>query len=281
MPRGNLKDHYGTLGIRRNATATEIKQAFRVLASELHPDHNPGNKRAEERFKEVQEAYSILSDRDKKRKYDLQRRIFASQNASREHTTARGTRYRQQADETFVREPTSKKSRGNWFSRFFGPLEYQRRLNVRLTLEQAFRGGPTTLPVPGDAAIRVVLPEGIRNNYTIRIKDVSTPPLLVTFQIDEHPVFRLHKNNLILKDALKVDAISAMLGHTYQVPHPGGKPLTITVPPGTQPGTVLRVPGKGARDGDMLVTVEVVIPNNLTSSQREKLRQWAKSAGLP
>ncbi len=283
MTRGKPKDYYKILGIQHDATGADIKHAFRALAKRYHPDHNPGDKRAEEYFKMVQEAYGVLSDRDKKSTYDHKLRVYETVNQFRREartTTPRGTNFERRADGTFVRRATPPTRSGSWFSKLFGDMEYKRRITKTLSFEKAFRGGPVTILVPQDKPVRVTLPEDIRDGYAIRIKDVTGPPLHVTFKVAPHESFRMKGNDLVSAETLQVGAMAAMLGKTFQVAHPSGTPVSVTVPPGTQPGATLRVRGKGVRGGDMVLKVSVLIPNDLTIPQRKALHHAAKAAGL-
>ncbi len=281
MPRSKVKDYYKVLGVSRDATGTDIKSAFRTLAKRYHPDHNPGNPRAEEHFKRIQEAYGVLSNKDKKPDYDRQLRVheYLSQFRSGA-TTPRGTRYKQRADGTFARQSKPEEKRTSWLDWLFGKSAQERCVTVELSLEQAFRGGPVTIPVPQGKPVRVTLPEGVRDGYTIRIKDISGPPLLVRFKVVPHKKFKMQGNDLLLKDPLRVGALDAMLGGTCHVAHPAGKPVSVIIPPGTQPEATLRVRGKGVRGGDMILKVQILVPTDLTTQQRKVLHQAAKAAGL-
>ncbi len=281
MPSAAVKNYYRVLGVQPSASGTNIKRAFRKLAKRYHPDRNPGNALAEEQFKRVQEAYSVLGDADKRLAYD--RKLRLADQASRQTTTPRGTRYRQRPDGTYERQTKKERpaSRGSWWlSWLFGDPATMRRIRLTLPFQRAFRGGPVTIPVPREGPVRVTLPEGVKSGYSIRIRDVNGPPLQVTFEVATHKAFRMDGNDLILKVPLKVPVIKAVLGGSCQVAHPSGKPITVRIPAGMQPGTTLRVPNKGAAGGDMVAPVKITIPESLTATQRRILRQAAESAGL-
>ena len=270
MRRGRPKDYYSILGIGRNAELKEIKHAFRALAQQHHPDHNPGNPLAEERFKTVQEAYGVLSDRKKKLVYDRRLRL---------HEAMGHARTDRQSGRTYTQRPM-RRQYGSWLSWLFSELEPRRNIVMKLPFEKAFRGGPVIINVPKGKPVRVVLPEGIQDGYTIRIKDISGPPLQITFKTLAHKAFRVQGDDLIRTKPLTVDVLSAIVGRTLQVDHPGGDPVPVVIPPGTQPGEIIRVPGKGLRGGDMVLKVRVRIPRNLTEAQRSTLRQAAEATGL-
>ena len=276
------KDLYKVLGVSRDAHSKDIKARYRELAKQYHPDKNPGDKRAEERFKEIQGAYSVLSDPDKRRQHDRKLRLFEQRPTFGPFTTPSGARYRRRADGTYVRQNEESQSagRGGFFEWLFGAQERARRITVTLPFKKAFRGGPTKVKVSPEKTVRVTLPEGVRDGYTIRIKDVAGPPLHVRFKVKPHKSFKMRGDDLIVTTKLKVGVMEAMLGAVHQVAHPSGTPVTVRVPPGTQPGTRLRLRGKGVREGDMVVQVQVRVPTDLTAPQRKALEQAAKATGI-
>jgi curved DNA-binding protein len=306
MPQ--LKNYYDILGVSEGASADEIKKVYRKLARTYHPDRNPDKPDAEERFKEIQEAYSVLSDAQKRKQYDRMRKNpFGPFDG---FTATNGDRFYQRPDGTFVRfsddEPVDLGDLfgdavggiGDFFSRIFGgeaPRANQARrtpdtqTTLRLSFDHALRGGKTEVRLPDGQTVRLTIPKGVRDGFKIRLKGRGQPGpdgkrghVYVTFNVDPHPRFRRQDDDLYVTET--INALEAVLGTTRHLTNPYGKRVKVPIPAGTQPGARLRLKGQGVQTdqhaGDLYVEVEVTIPKNLTEAQREALREAAKTAGL-
>ncbi len=316
MQAAAKKNYYEVLGVSEEASADEIKKAYRKLARKYHPDRNPGDAEAEERFKEVQEAYEVLSDEERRREYDrLRKDPFAGQGfggfagAGREG----GARYYRAPDGTYVRVETTGAGPeadfifsdsdfggvGDIFSQFFGRSERggRRRARggrdiesvLRLSFEDALRGGPHEITLPNGETVRLNIPQGVRSGFKIRLKGKGEPgpdgrngDLYVVFEVQPHPRFRREGDDLLVTE--RISAIEAMLGTERRITNAYGKTIKVKIPPGTQPGHTLRLRGQGVQTpkgtGDLLVTVEVTVPEHLSEEAREELKAWATKHGL-
>jgi curved DNA-binding protein len=309
-----IKDYYKILGVSESAGSEEIKKAYRKLAREYHPDRNPDKPRAEERFKEIQEANAVLSDPEKRTQYDRRRRNpFGAEGGG--FSPGNGGRYYRDADDAFVRFETGGpgfrdfedfrrtpgdqgNAFGDFFSRVFGAESQPgarsgagRSMNseVQLPFEDALRGGRTELSIPGGETLAITIPKGVRDGFRIRLpgRGPALPggmrgDLYVTFRVGAHPRFRREGDDLHTR--VEVSAIEAMVGSTRNVTTAYGKRARVTIPPGTQPGEKLRLRGQGVetdkRTGDLYVEIDITIPCNLTEEQREAIRRAAREAGL-
>ncbi len=300
-----LKNYYTALGVPEEASAETIKKAYRKLAHQYHPDRNPDKPDAEERFKDIQEAYSVLSDAQKRKEYDRMRKNpFGPFGGS--FTASNGDRFYQRPDGTFVRYSTNAADNpdlgdlfgdalggiGDFFSRVFGgEAAGPQRTNtiVRLTFDQALRGGKKQIQLPGGEKVRLTIPKGVRDGFKIRLKERGRPgpdgrrgDVYVTFKVDEHPRFRREEDDLYVTET--INAVEAMLGTTRSLENPYGKKIKVPIHAGTQPGAKLRLKGQGIetkdRTGDLFVELEVTIPQNLTKTQRDALRTAAEKTGL-
>lgn len=306
------KSYYDVLGVKENATAEEIKKVYRKLARDYHPDRNPDKPNAEERFKEIQEAYSVLSDEQKRAAYDRQRKNpFGGFGG---FSTRNGGRFYRAPDGTYVRYDTDTPGGafegddlfgdlggvGDFFSRIFGgdsgaagSAERARardvETTVRLSFDEALRGGKTDVVLPDGETVRLKIPKGVRTGFKIRLRDRgrSGPggrrgDLYVTFEVTPDARFRREGNDLYLTEA--ISALEAMLGTTRNITNAYGTQIKLSIPAGTQPGAKLRLKEQGIRTekrvGDLYVEVDVQIPEHLTPRQRDILREAAEKAGL-
>ncbi len=304
MPQ--LKNYYDILGVNEKAGAEEIKKVYRKLAQKYHPDRNPDKPDAEDRFKEVQEAYSVLSDAKKRKQYDRMRQNPFG--AFGGFTANNGDRFYQRPDGTYVRFSNDDGDIdfsdifgdtvggiGDFFSRIFGgdaPKTRQTpntKTTVRLSFDQALRGGKTTVRLPDGKTVRLTIPRGVHDGFRIRLKgrgqqgaDGQRGHVFVTFKVDPHPRFRREDDDLYVTET--INAVEAMLGTTRHLTNLYGKRIKVPIHAGTQPGARLRLKGQGVQTekhtGDLYVEVEVTIPEDLTEAQREALREAAKKAGL-
>jgi molecular chaperone DnaJ len=300
------RDLYEVLGIKKEASSDEIKKAFRKKAMQYHPDKNPGDKTAEDKFKEVNEAYEILSDADKKDKYD--RFGFAGIDPN----AAFGGGYGQQRShggqgggyQTYGNFNGSDFEyydfSGSGFESIFGDLfggggfgSAQRKAGPRkgaslqtsisLTFEEAAFGTKKRVKL-NDKTISITIPEGIDNGSKISLKGQGQPgtnggadgDLIV--QINVQPHSRFTRKGLDLYIDVPVSVTQAALGASIIVPTLTDK-VSYKVPAGTQPNTVFRLREKGIKDskkkkiGDLYVKVLVKIPTNLTKEQRDLLEK--------
>ena len=286
------KDYYKILGVNRNASEREIKQAYRRLARQYHPDVNPGDKSAEEKFKQINEAYEVLSDKENRQKYDQ----YGDQWQYADQFARAG---RQQAPfwgfspggATRVRF-----SQGDFGSLFddllrgFGsgrPAQPRRGRNievpVEVTLEEAFSGATRRLSLEGGKRLEVKIPPGVKDGSRVRLAGkggegsggVKGDLYLVT-SVKPHKLFERRGDDLYI--GVSVPLVVAMLGGEVQVPTLKGK-LALKIPPETQNGRSFRLKGQGmphlgnSTRGDLVAKVNVVLPTNLTPQEKELFEQ--------
>jgi len=306
MPQ--TKDYYDILGVDEDAGQSEIKKAYRSLARKHHPDRNPDDDRAEERFKEIQEAYSVLSDEEQRRQYDQRRKFgggFGANGGFRPGRGGREVRFeRGNLDDMFG----GGGGLGDVFESFFSgqqrsrpqdPFQQQRRqqaaqgqdieTSLRLSFDEALQGGRRQVRLPNGETVRLKVPKGVRDGYKVRLRGRGQAgprgqagDLYVTFRVGEHPRFRRKGDDIYLTE--RVSAFDAILGCTRRIPTPYGQKIKLNIPAGTQPGEKLRLKGQGVQmeegNGDLYVEIDVHIPENLTDAQREALRTTADETGL-
>ncbi len=312
-----VKDHYKTLGVAETASADEIKKAYRKLARTYHPDQNQGDKKAEERFKEVQDAYDTLHDAEKRKQYDLMRKhpfgAFGDGYGGRGQAGGRGgASYTFDSGDPFGgfgdffsrSGAGGQESFGDVFGRVFsgqggtgGPQPRSRArsrprdtsTDLRLSFDQALRGGKTEVQLPGGEVIRIDIPRGVASGLKIRLKGHGEAgaggkrgDLYVTFVVEPSPTFRREGDDLYLTATIPV--MDALLGTSRSITNAYGQTVKLPIAAGTQPGEVYRLKGQGVESakgkGDLYVEVHVAIPKNLTAEQQETLRKAAVDAGL-
>jgi len=289
-----LKDYYAVLGVPETADADAIKKAYRKMAREYHPDRNAGDKVAEEKFKDAQEAYDTLSDPEKRKAYDLRRNgprsfddVYTGA-GGRFRTTPDGTGYTRYDGPDFG---FGDDDGSDFFGRIFGGAfgggpqsRYETpprdtEATVSLSFDEALAGGPREYQIDGEA-VRITIPKGVANGFKIKLAGRGQrgargkrSDLYITFNVSDSPRFRREGDNLTVTETLS--AFDAMLGTARTVTTAYGKNIRVTIPPGTQPGERLRLRGQGVQkdggvSGDLFVEIAVTIPK-LTAEQRERL----------
>jgi curved DNA-binding protein len=297
------KDYYASLGVTRSATEKEIKSAYRKLARQYHPDANPGNKEAEEKFKELTEAYEVLKDPDKRRKYDMLGSNWKAGSDFRPPPDMGGYNFDFGAFGDF--------GRGSAFSDFFEMLfgapfgggaagaprpgqtlrGQDQEAEVELAVEELAHGATRTLQISAPGAkpktLEVKIPAGVRAGSKVRIPGEGGPSmsggtrgdLYLKVKVKPHQNFQVEGDNLVSE--LQVSAPDAVLGAEATV-HTLDGPVRIVVPPGSQSGRLLRLRGKGLPKvkqevrGDQLVRIKVVIPTAITDEEKALYQQLAK-----
>ncbi|MGK7944775.1 MAG: DnaJ C-terminal domain-containing protein [Microcystaceae cyanobacterium] len=306
MATTDFKDYYSTLGISKSATAEEIKKAFRKLAVKYHPDRNPDNKEAEERFKEISEAYEILSDKEKRQKYDQFGQYWkqASQTAggsSRTGTSSANVNvdfgqygsFEEFVNELLGRFSTSKggyqtsygrnNQRSSGFSGFNTGYTSQtsgkaREAKLKLTFSEAFHGVQKRLSW-GDEIMDVRIPAGAKLGSRVRIRgkgevnpyNQQRGDLYLNIDLDNHPFFQFDGDDLVCEVPITPD--EAVLGGTIDVPTPDGM-VTVKIPQGIRSGQSLRLRGKGwlkleGGRGDQFVKIVIEAPKTISATERE------------
>ena len=258
------KDYYAILGVDKKADAATIKKTYRSLARELHPDKTKGDKKLEDRFKEVSEAYEILSDEKKRSEYDQARQAFQS-GAFRQ-----GQQFSGDFSDLFS-------GGGDIFSQLFtgrrGPRKGQDiETEISISFRDALFGKEVDLRLSGQgssaSAITVRIPAGVNDGSKVRVKGRGGPgeagpgDLFVLVNVIPHPVFARKGENLYI--SVPVSFTEAALGADISVPTIEGDEVKLRLAAGTQNGKTLRVKGRGVKKGinagDLLVTIEVQVP---------------------
>lgn len=297
------KDYYDVLGVPRSASQKEIRGAFRKLAAKHHPDRNPDDPSAEERFKEINEAYTVLSDPEKRKVYDQFGSTsgappFAGGGTGRVYTNVDAEQFAGFSDffQTLFGGGMGGFSGaggathgygGEGFGRSdpFGGRRAPQRRSVEaeypVDLLEAYRGGESTFTVDGNR-VTVTLPPGVRDGQKLRLRDQAPGggDLLLVIRHKPHPVFKLDGD--AVRVTVDVPDHTAALGGTIRVPTLDG-PVETTLPQGSSSGRVLRLRGKGwpkkeGGRGDELAEIRVTVPTDLSDAQRahyEALRDAA------
>ncbi len=291
-------DYYKILGVDKKATPGEIKSAYRKLARKLHPDLNPNDRDAKRKFQEVNEANEVLSDPEKRKKYDQY-----GENWKHADEFSKAQQYRKQESSAQGQRSQSVHDEGE-FSDFFESLfggfggagrsrqvkfrgqDYNAELNLELA--DAFETHQRTLNV-NNKKIRITIPAGIENGQTIKIaghggEGVNGGPngdLYITFQIANNPDFRRLGNDLYTTADL--DLYTAVLGGEITIDTLDGK-VKLKVKPETQNGSKIKLKGKGfpvykskGQAGDLFLTYNIKIPTDLTERQKELFYELSKS----
>lgn len=308
MPK---KSYYDILGVKKSASADEIKKAFRRLARKHHPDAGGD----EETFKEINEAYEVLSDPEKKKQYDTFGTVgnFAQQPGGWQGGTWPGGGRR-----TYTHTSTGDSGSGFDWSDIFSNIrsgdgafgsDWDFNVNrtqngrdlqtsIELTFDEAFKGTTkqvsVRIPSTGETeSIKVKVPAGAVDGGKLRFRQRGEygsgggrrGDLIIVTKIKEHPVYRRDHADVLMD--LPVSVEEAILGTRIVVPTPDGSLVKLRIPAGTQDGRVLRVKGKGAHDvkgsgnGDLKVKIKVAIPRSLNAEQRAAIEKFRDASPDP
>lgn len=282
------KDFYKVLGVSKDASKADIKRAYRKLAQKYHPDANKGDKSAEQRFKEISEAHSILSNDEKRREYDEMRRLVEAGGRRFYGFTPGGDPGTVRVNVDDIGDLFSGGGGGGLFDDLFGfggrrPRRGRdRETEINLSFEDAVAGTTVTL----DQGAKVRIPAGVGDGAMIKVAGKGERPagsgiagdLYVRVHVKPHEIFELAKDgDLVVR--LPISLAEAALGAKVQVPTLDG-PVTVKIPAGANSGKTLRIRGRGvpkqSGTGDLLVKVEVEIPKKLSKKERELLEDWQR-----
>jgi curved DNA-binding protein len=300
MGVNGYRDYFQVLGVERSADADAIKRAFRKLARQYHPDVNPNNKDAEARFKEISEAYEVLSDPQKRRRYEQFGQYW--------NQAGGGGAAGAGVDVDFGRYGNFDDFINDLLGRFGGPAgggfasgfpagfgagfpgsgpqagraaaaNLDAEATIKLSFAEAFRGCERTLAV-NEERVQVRIPAGVKSGSRLRLKDKGNlqpgtgrrGDLYLNLQLQEHPVWKLDGDQLRAELPLSIDELA--LGGDVQVATPDGV-ATVQVPPGMTPGRSLRLKGKGwpikGGRGDLLLTPILKLPQQFSAEEKQLL----------
>lgn len=305
------KDYYKILGVDRNAPEQEIKRAYRKLAMKYHPDRNQGDKQAEDTFKEINEAYEVLSDKEKRARYNQlgesytqwQQRGGSASNFNWEdwmnQSARQGGGRAQQVNVEDLEDLFGAGGFSDFFSSIFGGMGQPRASTrreprrpqayeqpVTISFDEAYRGAERVLQLD-DRRLEVKIPAGAKTGTKVRVAGAGPAgpngqhsDIYLVIQVTPNARFERKGNDLYAETA--VDLYTAVLGGKVNVNTPGGN-VVLTIPAGTQPGQMIRLGGRGMpflreanKFGDLYVRVKVQLPRKLNDEQRalfEKLAQ--------
>lgn len=300
----DFKDYYKILGVEKSATRDEIKKAYRKLAMKFHPDRNPNNKAAEDKFKEITEAHEVLSDPEKRKKYDT----LGANWKQYQHTGAG-------FDDFFTQFGGANRGEGrayefsgdigdlfgnlggfsDFFESFFGGggkrstgfgsqnFQHQNHgvdveADLNISLEEAFNGSERQINVDGKR-LKIKINPGTKDGQKLRLKGLGKSgrdggergDLYLNLHILQHPFYEIKNEDLYYN--LDVDLYTAVLGGKEQIITLDGKTISINIPEGTESEKILRLKGLGLRQdhgrGDLFIDVHVTIPRNLSETEKE------------
>lgn len=306
------KDFYKTLGVTKSVTDAELKKTYRKLARKYHPDSNQGDAAAEAKFKEISEAYAVLSDPEERKEYDEIRAMGSGARFSAGGAGAGGgfedvfSRFgqgggrAQSADFEDIFAMFNQGGQGGAFGsgrfgqptggfRGFGGPQKGADVTARTTLDftTAVQGETISLQGEDGKPFKVKIPAGVADGQKIRLRGRGRPSpdggesgdIVVSITVRPHPVFT--RDGLNLRLTVPVTFTEAALGATIEVPTLGGDPVKLRVAPGTPSGRVLRVKGRGVKSskgtGDLLAELQVAVPTHLDEAARAALEAFKEA----
>jgi len=273
-----MKNYYDILGVSESASTDEIKTVYKKLAKQYHPDKNPGDKAAEERFKEVSEAYNVLSDEKARRQYDSMRRFGGG-------SAADGFDF----SEFFKGFGFNRQYAGGsgGFSDLFEDLFSHggRRANApsyeaQISFETAIRGGEVELQIDGQR-IKIRVPAGIEDGASLNVRGPAGD-FILRIRVHADSFFSRKGRDIFCE--ISVNFAQLVMGSKVRIRTVYGNRIDVKIPSGTQPGTSLRVGGAGIQDqsgkGDMFVRLNMIVPRNLSEEQKVLLQKFAESTDM-
>jgi curved DNA-binding protein len=290
-------DYYKILGINKDATTEDIKKAYRKLARQHHPDLNPNDKEAHKKFQQINEANEVLSDPEKRKKYDQYGKDWQHAEQFEQARQSQGRQRGGQWEQSFGDYGESDFS--DFFESMFGNMSSRSRTRqtkfrgedfnatLKLNLTDAYITHQQTFTVNGKN-IRITIPAGVENGQKIKVNAHGGPginggpngDLYITFEIINNTRFKRSGNDLYI--TVDIDLYTAVLGGEITIDTISGK-IKLKVNPETQNGTKVRLKGKGfpvykkeGQFGDLFVTYNVKLPTNLTEKQKELFRQLSQ-----
>lgn len=297
------KDFYKTLGVSKDVSEAELKKVYRKLSRQYHPDTNPGDAKAEAKFKEISEAYAVLSDKQQRAEYDQIRAMgggarFTGGSGFPGGAGGFGGAGFPGGGAGGFEDVFANLFGGGGFSGGaggfggFGGPQRGNDLTTSKTIDfiDSVKGATVKLHLHGNAdPITLKVPAGIQDGQKLKVRGKGQPSpnggeagdLVVTIGVKAHPVFSRDGNNL--RVTVPVTFAEAVLGATIQVPTLGGEPVKLKVAPGTPSGRVLRVKGRGVvtskGEGDLLATVDIAVPAHVSDKAAKLLEEF--NAALP
>ncbi len=295
------EDLYSVLGVAKTATADEITKAYRKLAKKLHPDLNPGDTVAEEKFKEISNAYSILNDEEKRGQYDrgeidasgqerpearYYREYAGSPGGARYHSSAG---YEDMGDFSDLfgnmfggggMHGAGMHGRGQRGGARFSMQGQDAQYRLDIPFLDAVKGTKTRITLPDGSTLDVTIPPGVDEGQVLRLKGKGHPGLgegppgdaLVEVGVRPSKVFKREGNDIVVELPISLD--EAVLGGKVEVPTIGGK-VSMSVPAGANSGQTLRLKGRGVKGkGDQLVRLNVVMPETIDDDLKRFIEQW-------
>lgn len=301
-----MRDPYEVLGISRSASAEDIKKTYRKLARSLHPDVNPGDAKAEERFKEVTAAYDLLSDETKRARFDRgEINPDGTERMRNPWGNARGGHGGGQrggfgfdsmfSEDDLFSEMFRSASRGSGGRQHSAPRKgADVHYSLTVTFEEAALGAARTITLTNGKKINVKVPPACEDGKSLRLKGMGSPgqlggadgDALVEITVAPHPLFRREKQDVIAE--LPVTLKEAVLGAKVVVPTVDGR-VTVTIPEGSNSGTTLRLRGKGipaaanseSQRGDQLVRLRITLSDPQDAALKAFLTDWDDTAPNP
>ena len=276
-----MKDPYKTLGVNRNASAADIKKAYRKLARELHPDSSPNNPKAEERFKDLSEAYGIISDEDRRGRYD-RGEIDATGNNTNQRRSQRHSGFNQRQSSYSPFEDFIKRHRAS-LKIDGSDVSY----SLKVSFIDVALGANKTVTMTNGKRLAVSIPAGTKNAQILRLKDQGMAGkgggkngdahVEILYQTDKF----YHREGDDLHVEIPISLPEAILGTCIEVPTIHG-PVKLNVKAGSNTGNILRLKGKGIQNnnkkinGNQFVTLKVVLPKQPNKRLIDFVAEWAK-----
>jgi DnaJ-class molecular chaperone len=269
-----MNNPYNVLGVEKSATDKAIKAKYKVLSKKYHPDLNAGDKKSEEKFKELSSAYDILSNPEKREAYD--NGMLDSSGNQRQQRQSHYNQY----DMNDIMGDMFRQSRGAGSYRQPRPENPDATYPIKITFMEAVKGVKKTIKIPTGNTLDITIPKGIKEGQKLRLKgqgaaeypSVPRGDVYIEIYISEHSYFKRKGNDIYVDVPISLD--ESILGKTIAVPTIDGF-IDVPLSKGVNSGTSLCLKGKGVLGGDEYIQIEIVLPKEIDSDLESAIHQWS------
>lgn len=274
------RDFYKALGLNKNATSDNIKKSYQKLSKKYHPDLNNGDKEIEKKYKDINEAYTVLSNTKTRQEYDTIRQ-YGGQSSYKMPPYSSSNRFNGDVFNNFFENQNNNFNNINFENLIKNKSNKYLRLQTTISFEEAINGGQISLVDPYyGSSVKIRIPKGIKDGQVIKVARKNNDNLLIRINIRPHKLFSRKNNDIYI--TVPINFHDLVLGGQIYVPTINGEKLKIKIPKGTSSTKIFRLKGKGVfintnKAGDMFVAMQVLVPQEISHESEKILKTFVNS----